>query len=36
MSRSIIDKLLEKSKEAMVVAVQTYNNPSIFLSQKYL
>ena len=30
MSRSIIDKLLEKSKEAMVAAVQTYNNPSIF------
>lgn len=29
MSRSIIDKLLEKSKEAMIAAVQTYNNPSI-------
>lgn len=34
MSRSIIDKLLEKSKEAMVAAVQTYNNPSIFFKSE--
>lgn len=37
MGRSISNELLDKSKEAMISAVQIYNNPSIkFKSEMFI